>query len=290
MQREYRLQAALRSANEALPLAAMVDACHDPAVIGAPFYLMHRLSGHAHTPDTLGALPAETVHNVGLSLAEALAGLHQVDPAGVAEMAEFVRTEPYADRQLRRWSGQWRRAQAATGLADEPALDDVFGALSASRPPVPSPRVVHGDYGFANVLFDAGAPTRVQAVLDWELSTVGDPLADLGALSAYWSEAGRLLNEGRADPVCHPSLQPALPTVSSLADRYAAASGSDAGLEHLGWYIALAAARLAVIVAGALARIDPDNPAEADRRAHTRSLVHNLAVAAHDVLPARTRR
>jgi aminoglycoside phosphotransferase (APT) family kinase protein len=278
MLREYRLQAALTSAGASLPLATMVDSCDDLEVIGAPFYVMKRLTGIVHNSASLAALDDHDVHEVGLALVDALAQLHSVDPSTVPAMAEFLRPEPYADRQLRRWSGQWKRSQQASNLADEPVLDRVFAKLTATKPPVPPARVVHGDFGLANVMFDPAQPTRVQAVLDWELAAVGDPLADLGALVAYQSSAGRLMNAGREDPVCHPDLQPALPSVAQLAERYAARSGES--VEPLPWYVSLAEVRLAVIVAGALARLDPADPAAATRRTRTVGLIHDLAVAA----------
>ncbi len=225
MLREYRLQAALASAGAGLPLATMVEACDDASVIGAPFYLMERLTGHVHNPESLGALPAAEVHQVGLALAETMALMHSIDPAQVPAMAEFIRPEPYTDRQLRRWSGQWTRAREASSLPAEPALDRVFAELAATRPAVPPARVVHGDYGLANVFFDSAEPTRVQAVLDWELTSLGDPLADLGALISYWSDAGDIMNRGRPDPVCHPSFLPALPTPAELVARYAECTG-----------------------------------------------------------------
>ena len=207
-------------------------------------------------------------------------------PRRFAPSDEFARSEPYSERQLRRWAGQWKRARAATGLADEPALDRVFGELAATRPAAPPARVIHGDYGFANVMFDAAERTRVEAVLDWELTALGDPLADLGALVAYQSDMGRLLNEGRPDPVCHPELLPALPTVSELVEHYVihsapAGSGSgEAGVGDLGWYVTLAVARMAVIVAGAYNRLDPDNPDDLRRSARTADLIHRLALTA----------
>jgi aminoglycoside phosphotransferase (APT) family kinase protein len=278
MLREYRLQAALASAGAGLPLATMVDSCDVVEVIGAPFYVMERLTGFAHNSASLAALTDHDVHEVGLALVDVLAQLHSVDPAAVPDMAEFLRPTPYADRQLRRWHGQWERSQKASDLADEPALDRVFEKLAATKPPVPPARVVHGDFGLANVMFDPEHPTRVQAVLDWELAAVGDPLADLGALVAYQSSAGRLMNVGREDPVCHPDLQPALPSVAELAERYAKSSGES--VERLDWYVSLAVARLGVIVAGALARLDPTDPGLAERRARTVRLIHELAVAA----------
>jgi aminoglycoside phosphotransferase (APT) family kinase protein len=277
MLREFRIQAALASAGTGLPLAAMVASCDDLSVIGVPFYVMERLTGRVHTVASLTPLPDETVHTVGLALVDALAELHAIDPEKVDAMAEFLRPEPYTDRQLRRWSGQWERARAATGLGGEPVLDRVFAWLTANRPPVPPLRVVHGDYGFANVMFDASEVTRVQAILDWELTAVGDALSDLGSLIAYQSEAGRLMNSGRPDPVCHRDLLPALPTVPDLIERYAQRSG-DGGVAHVSWYVTFAVTKLAVIVAGALARLDPASDEE--RRARSTRMVHDLAVVA----------
>ncbi len=277
MLREYRIQAALASAGTGLPLAVMVAPCDDVSVIGAPFYLMERLTGRVHTVESLRPLPDETVHSVGLALVDALAELHAIDPEKVDAMAEFLRPEPYAERQLRRWSGQWERARAATGLGGEPVLDRVFAWLTQKRPPVPPPRVVHGDYGFANVMFDGSEITRVQAILDWELTAVGDALSDLGSLIAYQSEAGRLMNSGRPDPVCHRDNLPALPTVSELIERYAERTG-DAGVAHVSWYVTFAVTKLAVIVAGALARLDPST--DEQRRARSTRMVHDLAVVA----------
>lgn len=276
MLREYRIQAALASAGTGLPLATMVAACDDLSVIGAPFYLMERLTGRVHTVASLQPLPDRIVHEVGLALVDALAELHAIDPAKVDAMAEFLRPEPYAERQLRRWAGQWERARAATGLDGEPTLDRVFAWLTKNRPPVPPPRVVHGDYGFANVMFHPTETTRVQAILDWELTAVGDALSDLGSLIAYQSQAGRLMNAGRPDPVCHRDLLPALPTVPELIERYAQQSG-DPGVAHITWYVTFAVTKLAVIVAGALNRLDPANK---ERRARSADMVHDLAVAA----------
>jgi aminoglycoside phosphotransferase (APT) family kinase protein len=284
MLREYRLQAALASARAGLPLATMLAACEDTAIIGAPFYVMERLTGIVHNSASLAALSDDDVHEVGLALADTLAQLHSVDPAEIPAMAEFLRPEPYADRQLRRWHGQWQRSQQASNLADEPALDQVFARLTATKPPVPPARVVHGDFGLANVLYSPTEPTKVQAVLDWELAAVGDPLADLGALVAYQGAAGRLMNAGRPDPVCHPDLQPALPSVGELAERYAKSSGSN--VDALQWYVSLAIARLAVIVAGALARLDPADQGLAERRERTVRLIHELAGAAEAELTA----
>lgn len=292
MLREYRIQAALASARDEqgleMPLAVMVAPGPDHEVIGAPFYLMERLTGFAHSAATLAELSPAEVHQIGLALADTLAQLHAIDPTQSPAFEEFLRPEPYADRQLRRWHGQWQRAQQATGLADEPALDRVFAKLGENRPPVPPPRVIHGDYGLANVMFDDQQPTRVQAVLDWELTALGDPLADLGALYAYWSEMGRILNIGRPDPVCHPENQPDLPSPQELVARYVEKTGlGDAAVEHLDWYVTLAVARMGVIVAGALARMDPDPQEGAAGRVRTASRVHDLAEAAEAALGRR---
>jgi aminoglycoside phosphotransferase (APT) family kinase protein len=116
----------------------------------------------------------------------------------------------------------------------------------------------------------------VQALLDWELTAVGDALSDLGSLIAYQSQAGRLMNSGRLDPVCHRDNLPALPTVPELIERYARQT-DDPGIAHVTWYVTFAVTKLAVIVAGALNRLDPSNT---ERRERSGRMVHDLAVAA----------
>ncbi|WP_235735791.1 phosphotransferase family protein [Nocardioides alcanivorans] len=283
MLREHRIQQALTIAAQEqgrdLALPTVVAPCEDEEVIGAPFYLMERLDGFTHSPATLTAMSDGDVHRAGLALATCLAQVHAVDPSRSAGFDEFRRPEPYADRQLRRWQGQWVRSREATGLGDEPALDRSFDWLVTNRPPPQAPRIVHGDYAFANVMFHRDRPTVVQAVLDWELTSLGDPLADLGILCAYFSEAGRIIDSAAETALCHPTTVPALPGPDELAAAYAAA-GTGADLEHLGWYVTLATARLAVIVAGALIRLPAKTSSGVDRRSIVESQVRSLAEAA----------
>ena len=183
-------------------------------------------------------------------------------------MAEFLRPEPYADRQLRRWAGQWERARAATGLGGEPVLDRVFAWLTANRPPVPPPRVVHGDYGFANVMFDPAedhsraSDSRLGADRRRRCA-VRPRLADRLPVG------GRPADELRADPIrsaiatCCPPCRPC----PELIERYAQRSG-DPGVAHITWYVTFAVTKLAVIVAGALNRTRPGRHASSAEPLH----------------------
>ena len=215
---------------------------------------MERLTGRVHTVEIADPAPGRQRARRGAGTRRwPCAQLHAVDPAKVDAMAEFLRTEPYAERQLRRWAGQWERARAATGLDGEPVLDRVFAWLAANRPPVPPPRVVHGDYGFANVMFDPTETTRVQAILDWELTAVGDALADLGSLIAYQSRGGpaderRPARSGVPSETCCPPCRPCRSSSSATPSRAATrASPTSPGTS-------LRRHQARVIVAGALNR------------------------------------
>ncbi|MBS1679228.1 MAG: phosphotransferase family protein [Actinobacteria bacterium] len=242
MAREHRVVAAL--GGTPVPVAPTVGLCEDEAVNGAPFYVMKFVRG----PVLRGVSEAEASfpdeadrHDIGMRVADTLAALHAVDPDAVG-LGELGRKEDYVARQLRRWYGQWEKSKTRE-LA---AIDRVHGRLAARIPAQEGASIVHGDYRLDNmILTDAGA---VAAVVDWELCTLGDPLADVGTLMAYWPERG---DEGISLGL-PANLAPGFPTRAELAARYAEASGRDLG--DLDFYIALGYWKLAIILEGVYAR------------------------------------
>jgi aminoglycoside phosphotransferase (APT) family kinase protein len=176
--REARLLRALAPAGVRVP--EILAVCEDPAVIGAPFYVMPFLDGHVLTTELPPGLDAT---GIGPALVDALAELHEVDAAR-PELAGFGRPTGYLERQVRRFRGLLEH-NATRPL---PELDRVADWLDDARPPSPPTTVVHGDYRLGNVMLAPDAPPRVTAMLDWELATLGDPLADLGYLIATWAE------------------------------------------------------------------------------------------------------
>jgi aminoglycoside phosphotransferase (APT) family kinase protein len=264
MSREYRVQAALAGTD--VPVPRMVALCDDSDVLGAPFYLMERLDGVFHTDAAqVAALAPAVAREAGLALARALARLHRVDPRA-AGLGGMIREEPYLSRQLRRWRGQWDR----TGLDEVPGLDRLLSDLGAAMPAAGPHGIVHGDYNLGNVMYRADDSAEIRAVLDWELSTVGDPAADLGQLLAYWGPAGRLLNAHRGGHL--PDANPALPSRAELVEAYEETGG--APVRDLAYYERFAVVKLAVICAGALARAKAPEP---ERVRRTVGLVRDLA-------------
>lgn len=224
MGREFRVMGAL--APSAVPVPRMVYHCPDPTVLDAPFYLMSHVPGRAYRePAELAGWTPMQVREVALSLVDVLAALHAVDPAEVG-LADFGRPAGFAERQVRRW----KRQLDASRSRDLPGIDELHDRLAATVPESPDGVIVHGDFRLDNVL--VGADRTIQAVLDWEMSTLGDPLTDLGLLLVY---AARLNVPGQPDN-------------AELADRYARHSGRDLG--RLDWYLAFAAFKLAVILEG----------------------------------------
>jgi aminoglycoside phosphotransferase (APT) family kinase protein len=250
MRREHRVMTAL--GDTAVPVPRTLALCEDEAVIGAPFYLMDRVLGHV-VRDTMPAGyatdPGER-REIGDGLMDVLAELHAVDPATVG-LADYGRPEGYLTRQVRRWTRQWD----ATRRDDEPAgpdLDRLAARLAGQLPESPTGPIVHGDYRLDNVILDHEIPGRISAVLDWELSTLGDPLADVGLLYVYWQDAddSSALQAGGLLPSV--TKLAGFPTRRELLDRYADRTSRD--LSGLPWYVGFACFKLAVILAGVAAR------------------------------------
>jgi aminoglycoside phosphotransferase (APT) family kinase protein len=247
MGREYRVMTAL--ANTAVPVPRTFHLGDADSPLGAPFYVMERVVGHicrnalppgyADTPD--GA------RKIGEALVDVLADLHTVDP-GTVGLGEFGRPAGFMERQLRRWSKQWE----ATKSVDVPALDDLRDDLVAARPEQRASAVVHGDYRLDNTILHPTEVGTIVAVLDWEMSTLGDPLADLGAMLAYWSQADDSEVLRRARIMAPVTACEGFPTRAEIIERYARRTGIDPS--DIGWYQAFAYFKLAVVCQGIAAR------------------------------------
>ncbi len=220
-----------------VPVPGPVLLCEDDTVTGAPFYVMEYVDGTPYrTADQLARIGAERTRRVAFALVDTLVELHAVDPQA-AGLGGFGRPEGFLERQLRRWGKQL----AASRSRDLPGIGELHDRLGATLPASPAPTVVHGDYRLDNVL--VGADDRVKAVLDWEMSTLGDPLTDLGLLAMY-SEPQPLEHS----PVSTAGAAPGHPGPDELIARYAERSGRDTSRVH--WYTAFAYFKLAVILEG----------------------------------------
>ncbi|MFF8772349.1 phosphotransferase family protein [Kitasatospora sp. NPDC015120] len=238
MGREYRVMTALRDTG--VPVPATVHLDPGTEVLGAPWYLMAYVPGTVHRDATaLAALGERRVRGIGEALVDTLAALHRIDPAAVG-LAGFGRPEGYLERQLRRWSAQLDASRSR----DLPGVDRLHDLLAATRPDSPAPALVHGDYRLDNVLVaERDGRDVVAAVLDWEMSTLGDPLTDVGLLVMYTELAGV---GGGLIPSA--ATAPGFPRSAELVARYAGSTGRDAAA--LDWYVAFACYKLAVVAEG----------------------------------------
>ncbi len=246
--REHRILAALSPAGT-VPVPRPIAACDDLSVLGAPFFIMEALPGDAirhELPPVLAAAPLEVRHSIGMQIVDALAALHAVDPVAVG-LGDLGPPSGYVPRQLRRWRGQLDHAR----VRPVPDLDWAADWLEQHRPPEPDTvRIVHGDYRLDNVLVSLESSPRLLGIVDWELATLGDPLADLGWLLAFWREAG---DGPHLLPILSPVMeQPGFPGRAELAARYAAQTGQR--LPALTFYVVFAMWRMAVLLEGHWAR------------------------------------
>ncbi|WFF03642.1 phosphotransferase family protein [Micromonospora sp. WMMD964] len=242
MAREFRVISALAPTGVPVPGALLL--CTDPEVIGAPFYLMERMPGEVfRTRAQTDPLGDERRRALAMAMMDTLAALHGVEPSSVG-LGDFGRPEGYLARQVRRWAGQLDRSRSRP----LPGIDELRDLLAATTPEgANSGRIVHGDYRLDNLLASAD-PVTVHAVLDWEMATLGDPLADLGLLLTYWDVLGG--SETSAGNPVADGLGPraGFPTGGELIDRYAGRSDVDVGPLH--WHVALGCFKLAVICEG----------------------------------------
>lgn len=244
MAREVRVQRAL--AGTSIPVPRIVYFDEQGTTLGYRGYVMSRVEGHIirdRMPTGYASGPADR-HRLGLALVRTLADLHQVDYRQVG-LAEHGRPEGFMTRQIGRWGKQWD----ATADQPVPAVEELRSQLSADIPEQQRATIVHGDFRIDNVVMDPVDPGTVAAVLDWEMSTLGDPLSDLGMFLFYWVDAGE------AQSALTPSVtdQPGFPTREQLRAEYAQHSGLD--LSRLAFYEAFSCFKAAVIAQGIDARV-----------------------------------
>lgn len=235
MLREARVQMALRPLGARVPRILAV--CEDDALLGVPFYMLEYLPGLVITNEVPPSLAALDDHRrIGLELVDALVEIHAVDWRA-AGLADFGRPTGYLERQIRRFSSLWE-VNATRELAQVQELADW---LERHRPESSETTVVHGDYRLGNVMFASTSPARLIAVLDWELSTLGDPLADVGYLAATYTDATSLRTPLELSPITG---EPGFPSRQELVAFYEERSGRSAGA--LSWYQTLALWKAAV--------------------------------------------
>jgi len=240
MRREHDLQAALRTAFPQVP--TMVAMCDDEAVIGSPFYVMDRVPGtilRQDIPDSLG-LDERGVRTLCDNAIDTLVALHEVDVAA-AGLAGYDRGDGYVARQVGGWSQRFRRAHTC----DVGDFEAVMAWLDARQPPDRPHVLVHNDFRFDNLVLAPGDPTRISAVLDWELATVGDPLMDLGSSLAYWVQPDddATFQMFRRQPTNARGMR----SRAGFVARYAAARGLEVSAERWTFYEVFGLFRLAVI-------------------------------------------
>lgn len=240
MGREYSAMAAL--AGSAVPVPTMYAHCEDTAVLGAPFYVMELVSGTPYSRAAeLEALGAERTRAIADRLVDTLAALHAVDYQAVG-LGEFGRPDGYLERQVRRWSKQLDASRSR----DIDGIDELAARLAKAIPASSAATIVHGDYRLDNALVDEN--DQISAVLDWEMSTLGDPLTDVALMLSYQQMAQAAGPGGAAAVVTDAPLAAGYPSRDEVLQRYSTVSGRDVG--DIGWHLGLAFFKLSVILEG----------------------------------------
>jgi aminoglycoside phosphotransferase (APT) family kinase protein len=238
--REFRLLSALSPLG--FPVPRPLGLCEDESVIGAIFYVMELAPGRSYANGALPELEPHSRTRIYEQLVDRLADLHKIDPSA-AGLGDFGKPGNYFERQVARWTRQYRGSQ--TGEISE--MERLIAFLPQSLPEQSRIAIVHGDYRIDNALFDDG---RLAAVLDWELSTLGDPLADFSYLAMQWvmpADGGAGLDGLDLDAL-------GIPTLETIAERYSERSGVPV-VAQLDWYFAYNLFRLAGIVQGIKKRV-----------------------------------
>ncbi len=246
MAREFRVLAALQHTD--IPVPRVIALCEDSSVIGARFYVMDWVDGHVVRDQMPAAFPDTPTTRAAMSasLVDTLTALHAIQPGAVG-LEDFGHPDGFLTRQVRRWWMQWE----ASKTQDLAAMAELRARLDTACPTQSAPGITHGDYRLDNLMYAPADPSRIVAVLDWEMSTVGDPLCDLGLLLVYWAEnddepVARRLHRGAV------TTAPGFYTRDHLVQRYAARSERD--LSSLPWYTALGMYKLAIVLQGIHAR------------------------------------
>jgi aminoglycoside phosphotransferase (APT) family kinase protein len=239
MVREYHV---LRAVHPHFPQAPQAHVlCEDPAVLGAPFFIMERRRGLILREEIPAAFEAVNGHPrmIGEAFLDALVKLHSIDPS-MPGVRELGKPEGYVERQVRGWADRWERAK--TENVSE--LDQVVRWLAGNIPAPLAPSLIHNDYKLDNIMFAADSPDRVEAVLDWEMATLGDPLSDLGLALCYWAWA--IAEEVRAAGIPALTSRPGWYSRDELVERYAELTRRD--VARIGYYEVLGVFKLAVII------------------------------------------
>jgi aminoglycoside phosphotransferase (APT) family kinase protein len=239
MVREYHVLRAVHPHFAQAPQVFLL--CEDPAVVGAPFFVMERRHGAVLREEIPVAIAATPEHPRMISEAflDTLVKLHAID-VSADDVRLLGKPEGYVERQVRGWADRWERAKTA----DVSGMDHVVRWLAARVPQPLGPTLIHNDYKLDNIMLASGSPDRIEAVLDWEMATIGDPLSDLGLTLCYWTWA--------TDPEVRVAGIPALTagpgwyTRDQLVARYAERTGRD--VTHIGYYEVLGVFKLAVII------------------------------------------
>ncbi|HUB98609.1 MAG TPA: phosphotransferase family protein [Solirubrobacterales bacterium] len=249
--REARLLAALYPLGFRVP--EVLATCEDEDVVGAPFYVMPFVEGHVLTEALPDALRGEGgPRRIAKELVDCLVELHEIDYEA-AGLGEFGRADGYLERQLKRFSGLLE-LNATRPLPD---LERVAEWLGANVPESPAATLVHGDYRLGNAMY-APAEPRLIAVLDWEMATIGDPLADLGYMTAMWAEPDDPYNT--VGDLSSVTRLPGFPTRDAIGHRYAAATGYP--IDALPWYQVLAIWKAAIFLEGSYKRFQEGTTAD----------------------------
>lgn len=270
MGREHRIMAAL--SGSAVPVPPLVGLCTDESVNGSPFYVMRFVDGLIlRDPEAVEPVPMKVRAAAAEALVDGLAALHATDPDAVG-LGDLSRRDGYVERTLRRWRGQWEQSKSR----DIPLVEEVADRLAAAVPTAGPTRIVHGDYRLDNAIVSP-VDGSLLAVLDWELCTLGDPMADVGMLLVYWTEPG----DETSALFWAPTTAPGFPARKEIAARYAAASGRD--LSDLDYFVSLGYWKIAVILEGVYVRYRSGQYGDTDESwRRFEAVVPQLAEAAHD--------
>lgn len=264
--REYRVQAALHA--QGFPVSRQYGLCEDDSVIGAIFYVMDFTAGDSYWDGTLpGKTPAERT-GIYHAMIDTLAALHRFDPNEIG-LEDYGKPGNYCARQIARWTKQYRLSETGT----IPEMDRLIDWLPETTPEQLGFGIAHGDFRIDNMIFAAGEP-RVKAVLDWELSTLGDPIADLSYFLMSWVQPA----EGRNGLAGIDLRALGIPTMEEAAARYAEKTGI-ASLPDMDWYMAYNLFRIAAILQGIKKRVI-DGTASSQQAAAMAERVLPLAQAA----------